>query len=74
MLFGLQTRELLHTRPNPLTDAETGRRRASNTGVIIVAGQKLALGLIHQHQTVTVTVFGDSAQPCMECRSPTARS
>ena len=29
---------------------------ASATGVIVVAGQKVALGRIHQHQTVTVVV------------------
>jgi len=33
------------------------QRRASNTGVIIiVAGQKIALGRVHKHQTVTVLV------------------
>jgi len=32
------------------------QRRASNTGIIMVAGQKVALGRVHQHQTVTVVV------------------
>jgi hypothetical protein len=32
------------------------QRRASNTGVIMVVGQKIALGRIHKHQTVTVLV------------------
>ena len=32
------------------------QRRASNTGVIMVCGQKIALGRIHRHQTVTVHV------------------
>jgi hypothetical protein len=32
------------------------QRRASNTGIIMVAGQKVALGRIHQHHTVTVLV------------------
>jgi hypothetical protein len=32
------------------------RRRASNTGVIMVAGQKIALGRTRKHQTVTVLV------------------
>ena len=32
------------------------QRRASTTGVILVAGQKVALGRVHQHQTVTVHV------------------
>ncbi|MEU8337867.1 hypothetical protein [Micromonospora tulbaghiae] len=30
--------------------------RASNSGIIMVAGQKVALGRLHRHQTVTVTV------------------
>ena len=77
MFFDLTSRELLRTRPNPLTPAETARlrgarkagppprpstepirvqRRASNTGVIMVAGQKVALGRAHRHHTVTVLV------------------
>jgi hypothetical protein len=32
------------------------QRRASNSGVIMVAGQKVALGRIHAHTTVTVYV------------------
>jgi hypothetical protein len=77
MFFDLQTRELLRTRPNPLTESEMRRirgarkagppprpsiepirvqRRASNTGVVMVAGQKVALGRVHKHQTVTVVV------------------
>jgi hypothetical protein len=77
MFFDPATRQLLRTRPNPLTweqarhlrgarpagppprpSAEPIRvqRRASNTGVIMVVGQKIALGRIHQHQTVTVLV------------------
>ena len=77
MFFDPATRELLRTRPNPLTpeqarslrgvrpagppprpSAEPVRvqRRASNTGVIMVVGQKIALGRIHAGQTVTVLV------------------
>ena len=77
MFYDLETRELLRTRPNPLTAEQvrglrgvrpTGppprpstepirvQRRASATGVIMVAGQKIALGRTHQHQTVTVSV------------------
>ena len=77
MFFDPHTRELLHTRPNPLTwdqactirgaspagppprpSAEpiTAQRRASNTGVIMVAGQKIALGRIHAGRVVTVHV------------------
>ena len=75
MFFDPETRELLRTRPSPLTwdqaramrgarpagppprpstEPVTAQRRASNTGVIMVAGQKIALGRIHAGQTVTV--------------------
>lgn len=32
------------------------QRRASNTGVVIVCGQKIALGRTHRHQTITIAV------------------
>jgi hypothetical protein len=32
------------------------QRRASHTGVIMVCGQKVALGRIHRYQTLTVHV------------------
>ena len=75
MFFDPETRELLRTRPNPLTwdqaltirgarpagppprpstEPVTAQRRASSTGVIMVAGQKIALGRIHAGQVVTV--------------------
>jgi hypothetical protein len=77
MFFDLETRELLRTRPNPLTPAEilrlrsarpagpppqprtepvTLQRRASNTGTVMVVGQKIALGRVHAHKTVTIDV------------------
>ena len=77
MFFDPATRELLRTRPSPLTweqacrlqgaspagppprpssEPVTVQRRASNTGVIMVAGQKIALGRIHAGQVVTVHV------------------
>ena len=77
MFYDLDTRELLRTRPNPLTPEQVKRlrgvrpagppprptvepiraqRRASNTGIIMVAGQKIALGRLHRHRTLTVTV------------------
>jgi transposase InsO family protein len=77
LFFDPETRELLRTRPNPLTPGEAARlqrtrpvgsvprpstepirvqRRASNTGIVTVAGQQVALGRIHHHQTVTVLV------------------
>jgi len=91
MFFDPDTRELLRTRPNPLTYDQarklrgarpagppprpsvqpvTVQRRPSATGVILVAGQKLALGRIHAHTVVTVHVaehtitvdFDDGAQ------------
>lgn len=42
--------------PRPSTEPITVQRRASNTGVIMVCGQKVALGRQHKHQTVTVHV------------------
>jgi transposase InsO family protein len=81
MFFDPATRELLRTRPNPLTweqarrlrgarpagppprpstEPVTVQRRASNTGVIMVAGQKIALGRIHARQVVTVHVAADT--------------
>jgi hypothetical protein len=77
MFFDPDTRELLRTRPNPLTPAEilrlraarpagpppqppTGpvrvQRRASNSGIVMVVGQKIALGRIHAHKTLTIDV------------------
>jgi hypothetical protein len=77
LFYDLDTRELLRTRPNPLTPEQVKRlrgvrpagppprptvepiraqRRASNTGIIMVAGQKIALGRLHRHRTLTVTV------------------
>ena|SRR5215218_3437137 len=40
----------------PSTEPIRVQRRASNTGVIMVAGQKVALGRLHKHQTGTVSV------------------
>jgi hypothetical protein len=75
--FDLDTRELLRTRPTPLTPAEVARlrsarpagpppqpatgpvrvqRRASNSGVVMVVGQKIALGRVHAHKTLTIDV------------------
>jgi transposase InsO family protein len=75
--FDPATRELLRTRPNPLTWDQAQRlrgarqagpppvpatspvtvsRRASNSGVIMVVGQKVALGRIHARQLVSVRV------------------
>jgi len=77
MFFDPTTRELLRTRPSPLTwdqactirgaspagppprpstEPVTAQRRASNTGVIMIAGQKIALGRIHAGRVVTVHV------------------
>ena len=40
--------------PRPSTEPIRVQRQASNTGVIMVAGQKVALGRIHAHTVVTV--------------------
>jgi hypothetical protein len=42
--------------PRPSAEPVRVQRRASTNGVIMVVGQKIALGRIHQHQTVTVLV------------------
>ena len=42
--------------PRPSAEPVRVQRRASNTGVIMVIGHKIALGRIHKHQTVTVLV------------------
>jgi transposase InsO family protein len=42
--------------PRPPVEPIRVQRRASNTGVVMVAGQKIALGRLHRHRTVTVTV------------------
>jgi hypothetical protein len=42
--------------PHPSAEPVRVQRRASNTGVIMVVGQKIALGRIHKHQTVSVLV------------------
>ena len=42
--------------PRPSAEPVRVQRRASNTGVIMVVGQKIALGRIHKHQTVAVLV------------------
>jgi hypothetical protein len=81
MFFDPLTRELLRTRPSPLTwdqarqmrgarpagppprpsaEPVTAQRVASNTGVIMIAGQKIALGRIHARQIVTVHVAADT--------------
>ena len=75
--FDPDSRELLHTRPNPLSPAETLKlhgarpggpppqprvdpirvqRRASDTGVVMVARQKIALGRVHAGKTVAIDV------------------
>jgi hypothetical protein len=77
MFFDLDTRQLLRTRPNPLTPADISRlrgvrpagpppqtatgpvhvqRRASNSGVVMVVGQKVALGRANAGKTVTIEV------------------
>jgi transposase InsO family protein len=75
--FDPDTRQLLRTRPNPLTPDEVSRlrgirpagpppqpsrdpvrvqRRVSDTGVVMVARQVVALGRVHAGKTVTIDV------------------
>jgi hypothetical protein len=77
LFFDITTRELLRTRPNPITREQALRlrgvrpagpppqpsqhpiriqRRASDTGVIVVAGQKVSLGRTHRGQEVEILV------------------
>jgi hypothetical protein len=42
--------------PRPSTEPVRVQRRASNSGIVMVAGQKIALGREHAHQSVTITV------------------
>ena len=42
--------------PRPRTEPITVQRRASNSGVIMVAGQKISIGRGHAHTVVTVHV------------------
>jgi hypothetical protein len=46
--------------PRPSAEPVTVQRRASNTGVIMVAGQKIALGRIHAGQVVTVHIAAEA--------------
>ncbi|MGE5132654.1 MAG: hypothetical protein ACM32E_07055 [Gemmatimonadota bacterium] len=45
--------------PRPSTEPVTAQRVASNTGVIMIAGQKIALGRIHARRIVTVHVSAE---------------
>lgn len=42
--------------PRPSTEPIRVQRRASNSGVIMVCGQKVSLGRAHRHQTLTIWV------------------
>jgi transposase InsO family protein len=42
--------------PQPSTEPVRVQRRASNSGVVMVVGQKIALGRAHKHQTVAIDV------------------
>ena len=46
--------------PRPSREPVRVQRRASNTGIVMVVGQKIALGRIHAHQTVTIHVAEDT--------------
>ena len=52
----LQRQRSVGEVPRPSTEPIWVQRRASNTGIIMVAGQQVALGRAHAHQTVTVLV------------------
>jgi hypothetical protein len=46
--------------PRPSAEPVTVQQVASNTGVIVVTGQKIALGRIHARQIVTIHVVADT--------------
>ena len=56
--------------PRPSAEPVTVQRVASNTGVIMVAGQKIALGRIHARQIVTVHVAADTITIDLDERHP----
>jgi hypothetical protein len=99
MFFDPQTRELLRTRPNPLTWDQarrlrgarpagpppqpstapvTAQRVASNTGVIMIAGQKIALGRIHARRASSPSTSSPSTwaatTPALSAGPPPSRS
>ena len=104
MFFDPQTRELLRTRPSPLTwdqacrlqgaspagppprppsEPVTAQRRASNTGVIMIAGQQIALGRIHAgrvvavqaaEHTITIDLGGDDMRTIRRTTTQPVRS
>ena len=43
--------------PRPSLEPVRVQRRASNSGIVMVCGQKIALGRLHRWQTVTIAVF-----------------
>jgi hypothetical protein len=45
--------------PQPRTDPIRVQRLASNSGIVMVVGQKVALGRIHARKTVTIEVAAD---------------
>jgi hypothetical protein len=46
--------------PRPSAEPVTVQRRASNTGIVMVCGQKVALGRAHKYDTVTIHVADTS--------------
>jgi hypothetical protein len=42
--------------PRPATEPVRVQRRASNTGIVMVVGQKIALGRVNAYRTVTIAV------------------
>jgi hypothetical protein len=51
--------------PQPSTDPVRVQRRASNTGIVMVVGQKIALGRVHAHKTVAIAVT--ESELAIEC-------
>ena len=56
--------------PRPSLEPVRVQRRASNSGIVMVCGQKIALGRLHRWQTVTIAVPKPPWQSSCPIRSP----
>ncbi|MEU5530680.1 hypothetical protein ABZ744_27480 [Micromonospora chersina] len=64
-IIGLRGARPAGPPPQPSTDPVRVQRRASNSGVVMVAWQKVALGRVHAGKTVTSTV--SETELAIEC-------
>ncbi|WP_245730122.1 hypothetical protein [Micromonospora pallida] len=64
-IIGLRGARPAGPAPQPSTEPVGVQRRASNSGVVMVAWQKIALGRVHAGKTVTITV--SDTELAIEC-------